>query len=33
VLASLLRELPCFELDLARDPDANIAALEGVIPA
>jgi hypothetical protein len=33
VLASLLRELPCFELDLARDPDANIEALEKVIPA
>lgn len=33
VLASLLRELPCFELDLAPDPEANVDALERVMPA
>jgi hypothetical protein len=31
VLASLIRELPCFEVDLAPDPQANVAALEGLI--
>jgi hypothetical protein len=33
VLASLLRELPCFELDLAPNPEANVDALERVMPA
>jgi hypothetical protein len=33
VLAALIRDLPCFEVDLARDPDANVDALERVIPA
>ena len=33
VLATLIRDLPCFELDLAPDPEANVAALEEVIPA
>jgi hypothetical protein len=31
VLAALIRDLPCFELDLGPDPDANVDALEGVI--
>jgi hypothetical protein len=33
VLATLIRDLPCFELGLAREPQANVEALEQVIPA
>jgi hypothetical protein len=31
VLASLVRDLPCFEIDLARSPDANVDALERIL--
>jgi hypothetical protein len=31
VLAALLRDLPCFEIDLARDPDANVEALDRIL--
>jgi hypothetical protein len=33
VLAALVRDLPCFELDLARDASANVDALERLLPA
>jgi hypothetical protein len=33
VLASLVRDLPCFEIDLARDSDANVDALDKILSA
>jgi hypothetical protein len=33
VLASLVRDLPCFEMELASDPDANVEALDGILSA
>ena len=33
VLASLIRNLPCFEIDLARDSDANVDALDRILSA
>ena len=33
VLASLIRNLPCFEIDLARDPDANVDVLDRILSA
>jgi hypothetical protein len=33
VLAALVRELPCFEVELALDPAANLDALDRIIPA
>jgi hypothetical protein len=31
VLASLIRVLPCFEIELARDPSANVGALDDLL--
>jgi hypothetical protein len=33
VLAALAREVPCYEIELARDPSANLNALEEILPA
>ena len=33
VLAALVREVPCFSIDLATDPAANLDALENALPA
>jgi hypothetical protein len=33
VLAALARDLPCFEIDLARDSDANLDALDRILSA
>lgn len=33
VLASLVRDLPCFEIDLAHDSDANVDALDKILSA
>jgi hypothetical protein len=33
VLAALVRELPCFSIDLAPEPAANLDALESALPA
>ncbi len=32
VLAALAREVPCYEIELARDPAANLSALEEILP-
>lgn len=31
VLASLVRDLPCFEMELAGDSDANVKAIDGIL--
>jgi hypothetical protein len=33
VLAALVRDLPCFEMELASDPGANVDALDGILSA